>query len=65
VVRGIGINCDDEAIDGHLERLEHDLERAQQAGFDAYELSLEACNVIRGGKVDQPEQERLKAVLAR
>lgn len=65
MIRGIGVNCDDAGIDGHLDRLEQDLARAQRAGFDAYELSIEACNVIRGGRLAQDEVNRVKAILAR
>ncbi len=65
MIKGIGINCDDEAIDGHLDRLERELDRAREAGFDAYELSLPACNVIRCGRLDSDELNRLAAVLER
>jgi sugar phosphate isomerase/epimerase len=65
MIKGIGINCDDSAIDGRLDRLARDLERAEEAGFDAYELSLPACNVIRCGRIDRDELERVVAVLGR
>ncbi len=65
MIKGIGINCDDDAIDGRLDRLEQELDQAQAAGFDAYELSLAACNVIRNGRVDEDELAPLAAVMAR
>jgi sugar phosphate isomerase/epimerase len=65
MILGIGINCDDEGIDGHLDRLAPQLEQAVAAGFDSYELSAEACNIIRGGRIDQPELDQVKAILAR
>lgn len=65
MIKGIGINCNDEAIDGRLDRLDEELDRAEAAGFDAYELSLAAVNVIRDGRVDEAELARLAAVLAR
>jgi sugar phosphate isomerase/epimerase len=61
----LGINCDDDGIDGRLDRLDHDLARAQNVGFDAYELSLEVCNAIRGGRLVYDELTRVKAVLNR
>ncbi len=65
MIKGIGINCDDDAIDGRLDRLDRDLKQAQAAWFDAYELSLAACNVIRCGGIDDDELARLAALLAR
>jgi len=65
MIKGIGINCNDEAIDGRLDRLAEDLDRAAAAGFDAYELSLAAVNGIRDGRIDEAELARLAAVLAR
>jgi sugar phosphate isomerase/epimerase len=65
MIKGIGINCNDEAIDGRLDRLDEELDRAAAAGFDAYELSLAAVNVIRNGRIDAAELARLAAVLAR
>ena len=62
--QGIGINSDESEIDGHLDRLERDLARAQRAGFDAYELASEGCNVIRGGRLVHDELTRVKAILA-
>ena len=64
MILGIGINCDDSAIDGRLDRLAAELARAEDSGFDAYELSLEACNIVRGGRIDWDELERVKAILA-
>jgi len=64
MIRGIGINCDEDTIDGHVDRLAQALDRAEQAGFDAYEFSIEACNLIRGGRVIQDEVDRVKAVLS-
>jgi sugar phosphate isomerase/epimerase len=63
--RGIGMNCNDEIIDGHLERLEQDLENVQQAGFDADEFSPVAFPIVHHGQIYQPELDRVKAVLAR
>lgn len=65
MIKGIGINCNDEAIDGRLDRLAAELDRAAAAGFDAYELSLAAVNGIRDGRIDEAELARLAAVLAR
>jgi sugar phosphate isomerase/epimerase len=65
MIKGIGINCNDEAIDGRLDRLEAELDRAQAAGFDAYELSLAAVNVIRDGRIDEDELARLAGRMAR
>lgn len=63
MIRGIGINCDDDSIDGRLERLTEHLDRAQAAGFSAYEFSIEAANVVRGGRVIDDELARLKDVM--
>jgi sugar phosphate isomerase/epimerase len=63
MIKGIGINCNDEAIDGRLDRLEREIEQAHSAGFDAYELSLPACNVIKGGRTDDAELGRLASLL--
>jgi sugar phosphate isomerase/epimerase len=63
--RGIGINCNAEVIDGHLDRLKEALARVQQAGFDAYEFSPVAFPIVRHGQIDQAELDRVKAVLAR
>jgi sugar phosphate isomerase/epimerase len=63
--RGIGINCDDETIDGRLDRLDIGLQEAERAGFDAFELTIEAANVIRGGHVIQEQLERVRHILAR
>jgi len=65
VFRGIGINCDSGGIDGGLERLEADLERCHRAGYDLYELSVDACNVIIGGRVDHAELDRVRDLLSR
>ncbi|MCX7669780.1 MAG: hypothetical protein N2439_06895, partial [Anaerolineae bacterium] len=65
MIKGIGINCDDEHINGRLDRLDEALARAHQAGFAAYELSLPACNVIRSGRVDEDELRRTAKVMAR
>jgi sugar phosphate isomerase/epimerase len=65
MIKGIGINCDDSAIDGRLDRLAQALQQAQEAGFDAYELSLPACNVIRCGRIDRLELDRVAAVFER
>ena len=60
MIRGIGINCGDEVIDGHLDRLERELARVQQAGFDAYEFSAVAFSVIRNGQINQAQLDRVK-----
>ncbi len=65
MIKGIGINCNEETIDGRLDRLEAELERAAAAGFDAYELSLAAVNVVRAGRLAEDELARLAALLAR
>ncbi len=63
--RGIGMNCNDDIIDGHLERLEQELAQVQQAGFDAYEFSPVAFPIVHHGQIYQPVLDRVKAVLAR
>jgi sugar phosphate isomerase/epimerase len=63
MIKGICINCFDERIDGRVNMLVGQLERAVQAGFDGYEFSSVAANVIRGGRVIQPELDRLKEIL--
>jgi len=63
MIRGTCINCFDEAIEGRLDVLAQQLERAQRAGFDGYEFSTVAANVMRAGRVIQPELDRLKNVL--
>jgi sugar phosphate isomerase/epimerase len=63
--RGIGMNCNDEIIDGHLERLEKDLTNVQQAGFDAYEFSPVAFPIVHHGQIYQTELNRVKAILER
>lgn len=63
--RGIGMNCNDEIIDGHLERLEKDLTNVQQAGFDAYEFSPVAFPIVHHGQIYQAELNRVKAILDR
>lgn len=65
MIKGIAVNCHDEAIDGRLDRLAEELDRVQAAGFDAYELSLAAVNVIRDGAIDDRELARLTETLAR
>ena len=65
MLRGIGMNCNDEIIDGHLERLEKDLTNVQQAGFDAYEFSPVAFPIVHHGQIYQAELNRVKVVLAR
>ena len=65
MIKGIGINCDDDAVDGHLDRLEDQLEQTHAAGFDACELSLSAVNVIRHGRIDTDEVTRLAAIMGR
>lgn len=64
MIRGIGINCQDEIIDGRLDRLARELDLVQRAGFDAYELSLPAITAIRGGKINDKDLARLVQVLA-
>lgn len=63
--RGIGMNCSDEEINGHLERLEQELTQVQRAGFDAYEFSPTAFPIVHHGQIYQPELDRVRAVLAR
>ena len=65
MLKGISINCFDVEIDGHLDRLAPHLERACANAFDGYEFSSEAVNLIRAGRVIQPEVDRLKDILAR
>ena len=55
MIRGIGANCDDHNIDGHLDRLAQDLAHAEAAGYDAYELSTGAVTAIRNGRLDSDE----------
>jgi sugar phosphate isomerase/epimerase len=63
MLRGIGINCDEAAIDGRVERLDTELARVLGAGFDCYELSITAANMIRAGRPVQAEVDRVKQVL--
>lgn len=65
MIRGIGINCDEGAVDGPLDRLEGQLEQVHAAGFDAYELSLAAVNVVRRGSIDEDSLAHLAAAVAR
>jgi len=65
VIKGIGINYNEKNIDSRLDRLEQELAQVQAAGFDAYELSLPACNVIRHGQLIESELARLAALLTR
>jgi len=65
MIRGIGINCHDDEIDGHLDRLERALHLAQQAGYDVYELSCEATNAIRNGALVQDEMDRVRDITSR
>jgi sugar phosphate isomerase/epimerase len=65
MIKGIGINCHDSLIDGSLELLGGELAKAEEAGFDAYELSALACNVIRNGRIEREELERVRALLGR
>ena len=46
MIRGISINCDESGIDGRLDILDEDLARVQRAGFDGYELSIEAMRCL-------------------
>jgi len=62
---GIGMNCNDDDIAGHIDRLEQELTQVQQAGFDAYEFSPTAFPIVHHGWIYQPELDRVKAVLAR
>ncbi len=64
MLKGICINCFDEAIDGRLSMLNEQLDRAQHNGFDGYEFSTVAANIIRGGSVVQSEVDQLKDVLS-
>ena len=64
MLKGICINCFDEAIDGRLSMLDEQLDRAQHNGFDGYEFSTVAANIIRGGSVVQSEVDQLKDVLS-
>jgi sugar phosphate isomerase/epimerase len=64
MIRGIAINSDDEAIDGDVERLEAEAALAEASGFDGYELTTTATNMLRGGRVDDAEVERVRRALA-
>jgi len=64
-LRGIGTNSNEEFIEGHLDRLGQEVARAQQAGFDGYELSVPACNAIQCGRLIQKEMDGVRDVLAR
>jgi sugar phosphate isomerase/epimerase len=63
MLRGIGINCNAEDIDGRLERLDAEVGRALDAGYDGYELSITAANMIRSGRLIQTEVDRVRQVL--
>lgn len=65
MLRGICTNCFDESIDGDLAALPPQLERAQKLGFDGYEFSTVAANLIRAGRTVPAEVDRLKATLGR
>ena len=64
MIRGIGANCDDHDIDGHLDKLARDVAHAEAAGYDAYELSTGAVNAIRCGRLDADEAQRVATVLS-
>ncbi len=63
--RGIGIDVDEGAVDGDLEQLACLLDRYTAVGFDAAELAVSACNIIRGGRIAPAELERVRGLLAR
>jgi sugar phosphate isomerase/epimerase len=65
MIKGIGISAYGPATDGRLDGLAQELQEVGEAGFDAYELPLPACNVIRCGKIDRDELERVAAVFDR
>jgi sugar phosphate isomerase/epimerase len=64
MIKGIGISSY-AAIDGRLDSLAQELHEVRKAGFDAYELPLPACNVIRYGRIARDELERVAAVFER
>jgi sugar phosphate isomerase/epimerase len=64
MIKGIAINCHDDFIDGSLERLGGELAKAEESGFDAYEISALACDVIRNGLVDRAILGEVRAVLS-
>lgn len=65
MIKGIGISAYGPATGDRLDGLAQELQEARAAGFDAYELPLLASNVIRCGRIDRDELERVATVFER
>jgi sugar phosphate isomerase/epimerase len=61
-ITGICINADVGRLGGSLERLVEDLTYFQQCGFDGVEIAVDGLDAVIGGKLEQFQVERIRAI---
>lgn len=64
-ITGIGINGDAGHLGGSVAQLEKDLAFFQRCGFDAVELSAHGLDVVIGGRLQQRQVDRVRAIVER
>jgi len=64
-ITGIGINGDAGHLGGSLAQLTKDLAFFQRCGFDGVELSSHGLDVVIGGRLRQPQVDRVRAIVER
>ncbi len=60
----IGVNVDEQGIDGDLDRLRQYLSYLSKNEFETVELPIHELNVIRCGKIDQRSLREVLSILA-
>jgi sugar phosphate isomerase/epimerase len=64
-ITGVCINADGGRLNGSLERLKEDLTFFENCGFDGVELSAHGLDLIVGGRLHQPQLDRVRAIVDR
>ena len=63
--RGIGIDINDDRVNGDLTVLQHDLDYFQECGIDVIELTTSGLFFIFNGKLHQKRAQSIDQVLRR
>ena len=64
-ITGIGINADEEHLNGNLSQFEEDLSFFYRCGFDTVEVSLHGLDVILHGQLWQSRLEKIREITER
>jgi len=62
-ITGIGINAHPDHVNGEIERLQEDLQRFQDLGYDYVEIPIDVVDVVYCGRLNHDRMADLKALL--